>query len=84
MTVHTSFTIQYVTKVRARAAAGLSSAPVTICFEGEDWRNGVSEITIHTDNAELSSALANAINEAVRSVKAKQAEQRNLAETVSA
>jgi hypothetical protein len=46
-----------------------------ISFEGDDWQRGHAEITIHTDNAELSLALVEAINSAVRAVKEKQAAQ---------
>jgi hypothetical protein len=73
MGIYNSLSIQNVTKIEASAHPDLASAPLIIRFEGENWRNGSSEVTIHTDNAELSVALVDAINGAVLAIKAKQA-----------
>jgi hypothetical protein len=70
--MYSSFSLQRVATIEASTHADLASAPLIIRFEAEDWQNGVSEIIIHTDNAELSLALVEAINGAVRAVKEKQ------------
>jgi hypothetical protein len=72
MGMFSSFSLQDVTKIEASEHAQLESAPLIIRFECDDYFHGTSEIVIHTRNAELTLALAAAINGAVAAVKEKQ------------
>ncbi|MCK1717209.1 hypothetical protein [Bradyrhizobium sp. 141] len=75
MSIFSNFSLQNVKTIYARTYEHLASAPLIITFQCDDTLDGGwSEISIHTDNKELSLALAAAINGAVEAVKAKQLE----------
>lgn len=71
MGIFSSFSLQNVTGIEARAYSDLESAPLIITFRCDDIDGGWSEATIHTGDKQLSLALVEAINGAVASVKAK-------------
>lgn len=61
-----SISFQQVKRIRAHAYPELESAPLIIQFDDTNstaW--GLGEVTIHTENPELSAALVEAINAVV-------------------
>jgi hypothetical protein len=76
MGIYSSFSLQNVKGIEAKGYLELASAPLIISFSVDDaHEGGWSDITIHTDNRELTLALVEAINGAVRAVLEKQAAQ---------
>ena len=71
--IYSSFSLQHVKTISAHTFSELKSAPLIIGFQvDETLDGGWAEITVHTDNTELTAALVSAINSAVASIKEKQ------------
>lgn len=72
MGIFSSFSLQRVKTITAHTYHDLASAPLILNFQCDDTLDGGwSEITIHTDNKELTQAIVDAINGAIRAVAEK-------------